>query len=99
MASNGNGINRFIKIGGFAMGILAVVVSVVIWVTSAFADQKDWAAEQDRIVEERVKTNQAEQYVPKHRFTPVEQNIKDIKESLKSIDEKIDNLQHRGDDV
>lgn len=88
-----NGFSKLTKLLATLITVIVVSVGAVIWITNAFADQKDWTVQQDRVIKEDMK----EQYVQKHEFTPVQQQLEDIKKSLDSLNKKLDRALRRRD--
>ena len=72
--------------------ILSLAIGAVMWATNSHASIKSWTAGQDYVTKEELKDTMKEQYVPLHRFTKVEQILKEQGKDLDKIEEKVDKI-------
>jgi hypothetical protein len=97
--ANGKKFTEFRQFISLIVTIAIITAGAVVWATSEHADNKDWTVEQDRVIKTDIEGQMKEHYVPKHEFTPVQTDIKNIKDMLTQMNTKLDAAlrERRGD--
>ena len=84
------------------LSLAAVLIAIVLWATSAHSEQKAWTVKEIRDTKVELKADAKEKYVPIYEWTAVKKDIKyqsdaidDVKDTLKDINNKLDNIGSR----
>ncbi len=72
--------------------IIGMIVGATVWASSSHDQLKSFTLERDYATEIEIKNSVKEQYVPKHEFSAMEQNLADQKATLEKIENKLDRI-------
>ena len=74
------------------IAVVSLVTGAVVWANSEHTDIKAWTTQKNYVTTKDLEKSFEKQYVPKEDFSRIEQSIKDQKDDIKEIKEKLDKI-------
>ena len=77
---------------GTFLTVLTLSITAVVWASSEHSSIKSWMLDQSNTIKKELQNDSEKNYVPKEDFSRIDQSIRDQKEDIKEIKDKLDKI-------